>query len=161
MQEDIENKTVRFAVNATKVTAKILYESLITYRENVKNHILKKIAGDEPKTGKQSVKELIGQGQGVTSIPITDGSLCDFKKIANKYGVDFAIVKDKSENPSKFTIFFKAKDVDAITQVMKEYSNKLVKREKKPSILQKLKKLKAIVAQQPRKVKEKRKEQSL
>ena len=39
----------------------------------------------------------------------------DFQKIAKKYGVDFAVVKDKNVNPPVYTIFFKAKDMDAVT----------------------------------------------
>ena len=94
---------------------------------------------------------------------IGDSGIRDFKKIANKYGVDFAIVKDKNENPPKYTVFFKARDADAITQVLKEYSDKQVKRKKaaekeRPSILQKLKKFKEKVASMPRKSQEKRKE---
>ena len=114
--------------------------------------------------GKQSVKELIGQGQGVSSMDIGDSGIKDFKKIANKYGVDFAIVKDKDVEPPRYTVFFKAKDADAITQILKEYAAKQTKKkekaaEKKPSILQKLKKFKEKVAAMPRKDKEKRKEQ--
>ena len=113
--------------------------------------------------GKQSVKKLIRQGQGVSSMEIGDSGIRDFKKIANKYGVDFAIVKDKEVNPPKYTVFFKARDADAITQILKEYAAKQTKRKKaaekeRPSILQKLKKFKEKVASMPRKDKEKRKE---
>ena len=46
--------------------------------------------------GKQSAKDLIGQGQGVSSAEIAKSGLKDFQKIAKKYGVDFAVVKDKT-----------------------------------------------------------------
>ena len=116
--------------------------------------------------GKQSVKELIGQGQGVSSMDIGDSGIKDFKKIANKYGVDFAIVKDKEADPARYTVFFKAKDADAITQILKEYAAKQTKKKEraakeKPSILQKLKKFKEKVASMPRKSKERRKEREL
>ena len=63
----------------------------------------------------------------------------------------------------KYTVFFKARDADAITQVLKEYAAKQTKRKKsaekeRPSVLQKLKKFKEKVASMPRKSKEKRKE---
>ena len=63
--------------------------------------------------------------------------------------------------PAQFTVFFKAKDADAITNVVKEYSAKQLKKQEKierPSVLEKLKKLKEVVAKTPRKVKEKWKE---
>ena len=116
----------------------------------------KQMAGEEPVKGEQSVKELISQGQGVSSMPMGDSGVRDFKKICKKYGVDFAIVKDKNEHPPVYTVFFKAKDADAITNVLKEYSAKQMKKQAKkerPSILEKLKEFKDIVAKIPKKEK--------
>lgn len=166
MQEEVEHKTVNLAVRSSKVTAQVLYKGLKAFINHQKRKAAMKAAEkDEPIKGEQSVKELIGQGQGVSSMPIDDDGIKDFKKICNKYGVDFAVVKDKTVEPPQFTVFFKAKDADAITQVLKEYSAKQVKKKqkaetKKPSILDKLKKFKDIVAKTPRKDKEKRKEQT-
>ena len=166
MQEEVEQKSVNLAVKSSKVTVQVLYKGLKAFINHQKRKAAMKAAEkDEPIKGEQSVKELIGQGQGVSSMPIGDEGVKDFKKICNKYGVDFAIVKDKTQDPPQFTVFFKAKDADAITQVLKEYSAKQVKKKqkaetKKPSILDKLKKFKDIVAKTPRKDKEKRKEQT-
>ena len=162
MQEDVENKSVNLAVKSTKVTASVLYKALKWYINHRKQKSLEKQAtSEDPIKGEQSVKELIGQGQGVSSMPIGDKGVRDFKKICKKYGVDFAIVKDKNENPPIYTVFFKAKDADAIASVLKEYSAKQMKKQEKkerPSILEKLKKFKDIVAKQPKKEKERRKE---
>ena len=165
VQEDVENRTVNLAVRSSKVTAAELYRALRAYmrhRQNKKQ--IKQVAKESVTKGKQSVKELIGQGQGVSSMPIGDSGIRDFKRIANKYGVDFAIVKDKNEDPPRYTVFFKAKDADAITSVLKEYGDRMEKRRKeagkeRPSILNKLKKFKEIVANTPSKHREKRKEQ--
>ena len=110
--------------------------------------------------GKQTVKQLIKQGQGASSMEVSGESIRSFKRIANKYGVDFAIVKDKTADPPRYTCFFKAKDMDAITAVVKEYSAKVVKMQgkQKPSLLKELKKLKDEIAKAPRKIKEKFKE---
>ena len=164
MQEEVEQKSVNLAVKSSKVTVQVLYKGLKAFINHQKRKAAMKAAEkDEPIKGEQSVKELIGQGQGVSSMPIDDDGIKDFKKICNKYGVDFAIVKDKDVDPPKYTVFFKARDADAITQVLKEYAAKQTKRKKaaekeRPSILQKLKKFKEKVASMPRKDKEKRKE---
>lgn len=164
MQEEVENKTVNLAVKTTKVSLKLLIRALITYKRKLENkQRLKQVAKNTHTKGKQSVKELIGQDQGVSSMEIGDSGIRDFKKLANKYGVDFAIIKDKNETPPKYTVFFKARDADAITQVLKEYAAKQTRRKKsaekeRPSVLQKLKKFKEKVASMPRKSKEKRKE---
>jgi len=86
--------------------------------------------------GKQTVKQLVGQGHGVTNIEISDKNIKSFESIARKYGVDFAVVKDASENPPKHLVFFKARDTDAIAAAFKEYSAKqLAKSAEKPSLL--------------------------
>ena len=56
--------------------------------------------------GKQSIKELIGQNQGVSSIPIEKTDLKGFEQVARKYGVDYAITKDQNVIPPKYTVFF-------------------------------------------------------
>ena len=73
------------------------------------------------------------------------------------------MVKDRTSEPPVYTVFFKAKDQDAITRILQDYSDKQVKKSsiEKGSILEKLKKFKEIVAAIPKKVAEKKKERSL
>ena len=160
IQEEVENRTVNLAVRTGKVTAKELYTALKAYIRNRQNKNQTKKT-DTTIKGKQTVKELIGQGQGVSSMEIADNGLKEFKRIANRYGVDFAIVKDKNEDPPRYTVFFKAKDADAITAVLKDYGDKMTKKKEneRPSVLEKLKAFKEIVANMPHKNREKRKEQ--
>lgn len=154
MNEEVSQKTVRFAINTGKVTGRVLWKCLRAYLRHRQN---KKLTAGK---GKQTVKQLVKQGQGASSMEVSGESIRDFKRIANKYGVDFAIVKDKTADPPRYTCFFKAKDMDAITAVVKEYSAKVVKLQAKPkpSLLKELKKLKDEIAKAPRKVKEKFKE---
>ncbi len=163
MNEEVSDRVVRIAFRTVRVTGRDLFRALVAWQ---RHHDRKKAMKRSEKStvkGKQSVKELIGQGQGVSSMEVGDSGIRDFKKIANKYGVDFAIVKDKDVDPPKYTVFFKARDADAITQVLKEYAAKQTKKKERaekerPSILKKLKAFKEKVASMPRKDKEKRKE---
>ena len=164
VDREIANKSVNIAIKMLKPELDQLMKGL---REAVQAPV--KAAGKaavnkiHPTTGKQSVKTLIRQGQGVSTIPLADEGLKDFQKIAKKYGVDFALVKDKSQEPPVYTIFFKAKDQDAVTQILNDYAAKQIKKSsvKKTSVLEKLKKFKEIVAAIPKKVVEKKKERSL
>ena len=165
MEEEVSKKTVNLAWQTTKLSAKGLYKLVKTYlAEKEKEKLQREAEKNAPIKGKQTVKQLVGQGQGVSSMDIGDSGIRDFKRIANKYGVDFAITKDKTQDPPKYTVFFKAKDADALTAVLKEYAQKQTKRKKslekdRPSILQKLKKFKELVAKTTRQPKEKRREQ--
>jgi len=85
--------------------------------------------------GKQTVKQITRQGVGVANIEISDKNIRAFESTARKYGVDFAVKKDVSENPPKWLVFFKGRDADAITAAFKEFSAKqLTKTAQKPSL---------------------------
>ena len=164
MQEEVEKKSVHLAIRVAGASLKAVFRELMKQKDKLKAELKSKAASEpESPTGKQSVKELIGQGQGVSSMDLESDGIREFNKIAKKYGVDFAMVKDKNADPPKYTCFFKAKDADAILKVMDEYTNKQMKRQKRaerPSVLEKLKHFKEIVAKTPRKDKEKKKEHS-
>lgn len=110
----------------------------------------------------QEFKELIGQNQGVSSIPIEKTDLKGFEQVARKYGVDYAITKDQNVIPPKYTVFFKAKDADALTSAFEEFTNRKLKAREKPSVLEQLNKLKELVAAiLPDKVRHKSQERDL
>lgn len=66
--------------------------------------------------------------------------------MAKKYGIDYAIKKDKSENSPKYLVFFKGWDTDVLNQAFKEYVGKQMKQKDKPSIMEKLTHFKEVVA---------------
>ena len=159
VNEEVADKTVRLAISTTKLPGRTLCRALSMYLRHCKQ---KKAVKDDHIKGKQTVKELIGQNQGVSSLPVGETGIKDFERIAKKYGVDFAIVKDKTVTPMKYMVFFKARDADAIAQVLAEYTAKQVKKQSqnRPSILKVLKKFKELVANMPKKEHEKKKEKS-
>ena len=157
MQEEVENRTVNLMISTTKLTWRALvtgYRKFQQYRAKVK-------AGKEAPHGKQAVKKLIGQNQGVSSIDIANTGIRDFDRIAKKYGVDYAIKKDRSVSPPKYLVFFKARDADALTAAFNEYSAKQMNRSQKPSVLKQLSRFKELAAGIPAKVRQKKLERDL
>ena len=151
MQEEIEEKTVRLAITTTRLSARALVAAIRAYLRHRANEKLASI--DDHIQGKQPIDELIKQNQGVSSMVVGDEGIRSFERIAKKYGVDFAIMKDKSEKPAVYTAFFKARDTDAMEAVVNEYSKKMVKKQERPSVLAKLRKFIEIAKKQPNKAK--------
>ena len=143
MQEEVEQRTVTLAVNTSKMTANVLKSAISKYRAYRKE---KAKQGPVKPCGKQSVKQLVGQDQGVTNIEITDKNIKDFERIARKYGVDFALKKDKTGDIPNYLVFFKARDADALTAAFKEYTAKTDRKKERPSVLKKLRKFKEVAA---------------
>ena len=73
-------------------------------------------------------------------IEITDQNIRAFSSTAKKYGLDFALKKDTSEELPRYLVFFKGRDADVITAAFREFSAKNLSREKAPSIRRKLEK---------------------
>ena len=161
MQEEVENRAVNLAISTTKLTARTVVSAVQAYLRHLKSRSAEMPEETVP-TGKQTVKELIGQGQGVSSIDIAKTDLRGFEATARKFGIDYAIRKDASERPAKYLVFFKARDADAMTAAFNEYSQKVLRREERPSVLAQLRKFKELVAAVPGKVlhREKQREQS-
>lgn len=151
MQEEVENRTVTLSINAAKMTGRVFKDAIRKYLAYRKNKSQK----DVKPTGKQTVKQLIGQNQGVTNVEIEDKSIKDFERIARKYGVDYAIKKDKTSDVPKYLVFFKARDGDALNAAMTEYAQKKLKTQSKPSLLKRLKSLGVLVQNREPKVKNK------
>ena len=151
MQEEVENRTLTLVVSGTKFTGRLFKAAISKYMAHRREKkLVKQRSRDSPVTpkGKQTVKQLIGQNQGVSNIEINDPSIRDFERIARKYGVDYAVKKDRSASPPKYLIFFKARDADALTAAFSEYTQKKVKkadRSERPSVLEKLAQFKELL----------------
>ena len=150
MQEEVEQRTLTLAINGTKFTGRMLKAAVakfMTYRRN------RKKVNVHPK-GKQSVKQLTQQGQGVNTMEIDDVNLRQFERIARKYGVDYAVRRDTSADAPRFLVFFKGRDADAIMAALKEFSSAKERKSERPSLLQRLRDIVPVVGAQKERKKE-------
>jgi len=76
---------------------------------------------------------------------VTDKNIRSFERVAKKYGVDFAIKKDKTVSPPKYLVFFKGRDADAITAAFTEFTAKTMEKAARPSVLAQLRKFTELV----------------
>ena len=136
MQEDIEHRAVTLAINAGKMTGRTFRNALAKLLHFLKSK--HKQHKQVKPCGKQSVKKLIGQNQGVTRVDLShDDDVKQFEHVARKYGVDYAITKVKGEKP-RALIFFKARDNDVLTAALEEYTAQRVRGKDKSSLHSKL-----------------------
>ena len=143
MQEEVTQKTVTFCIRATKITADLLKKVLVAYlRHQKQKSVEKKAQKNQPKQGKVTVKD----------IEITDKNIKSFERYARKYGINYALKKDKSKEPPVYLVFFKGRDQDALNAAFREFSQKQIQKANKPSIH---KRLAAYRAMMPKKTKDK------
>lgn len=152
MQEEVEQKTFNIVVSTTKLTAR----TILNAGKAAIQQQQAKMAG-----GKQSVRMLLRQNRGVSSVEIDKTNIRGFERYAKKYGIDYAIRKDNSEMPPRYLVFFKAPDAEAFQSAFKEYSASLLNKDKRPSVLAKLHELVQAAAELPGKVRRKEQERGL
>ena len=139
ISDQFGEKTVALSIKSAKLDAKVLAKAIQMLLKGGDNLVKKiKTPKDMTSKGKQTVKELVRQGQGVSNIEINNKNIKAFESVARKYGVDFALKKDKTTTPPKWLVFFKGKDADVLTAAFKEFTAKVAKQKNKPSLTQAL-----------------------
>jgi len=134
IQEETTNKTVTLTINASKFTAQTAVKMMNSFLEHQKN----KSKNPKIYKGKQRFKNLMKSGEKLTNIEVTDENMKPFDRIARKYGIDYSLKKDNSQEPPKYYVFFKARDTDVLTAAFKEFTHRQMTKSTKTPIKQKL-----------------------
>ena len=157
MQEEVNEKTIAFCVKGTRITADVLKAILTTWIRHVEENrriskserreekraeraAAEKAKENEFRPGKKSLNSMMKEGSELTNSEITDNNIKSFEKVARKYSIDYSLKKDKSEDPPKYLVFFRAKDVDVMTAAFKEYTGVTLQKSRKVSIRKRLQK---------------------
>ena len=137
MQDEVNTKVIALVIKGGRISAEVLEKALKKFVEEIEKA---QKQASRPKTyrGKQSIKHLVEQNAAISNIEVTDGNIKSFEHTARKYGIDYALKKDTSEQPPRYLVFFKGRDVDVMTQAFKEFSARTIKQKEKPSLRQKL-----------------------
>ena len=149
MQEEVNEKTIALCIKGGKITADILKAAMRKYLQEMekekaksqqKTQIKKEQKPQVVKRGKQSIKSMLDKGSELSNIEITDNNIRSFERVARKYGIDYSLKRDKSTDPPKYLVFFRAKDADVMTAAFKEYSGITLQKSKRKSIKLRLQK---------------------
>ena len=115
MHEEVNQRVVSLGIRTGKLTANVLAKAMQMYLNAMKNKNQKFYKG------KQSLKHLMEQNSGATNIEVDDNNIKGFDRIARKYHIDYAIKKDKTQDPPKYFVFFKCRDKDVIEMAFREF----------------------------------------
>ena len=79
---------------------------------------------------------------GLSNIEIHDEHIHDFERIARRYGIEYAIKKERNREAPHYLIFFRSRDTDVLQTAFNEFVKKRLKIQERPSLREKLQKLK-------------------
>ena len=132
MQEEVTQKTIALYVKVGKGAARLTEQAL---QKAIQKFLEQK---SKPAHGKQTMRQLMKQGEKVSNIEITDQNIKAFDPIARKSGLDYNVKKIENGKPPTYLVSFKGKDIDVMTEAFREFTAKKLGRDKKPSIRKEL-----------------------
>lgn len=149
MEEQVNQKTISMAIQTGKSTGRALVSVIQLYERHLKElgrDMTQKRVQNKAGPQKMKMKDLVGTGSGLSKVQIKDDDIKQFERVARKYGVKYSINKDRSTEPPTYYFFFQSKDTEVINKAFQDFLGKQLKKEKKPTIAQRMKKFKEIVA---------------
>ena len=144
VDEDISRRTIALSIQTGKLTARALAWALRAAGRKIQ----KERRAHEPPHGRQSVKQLMKQGEATNSLPVEAPR--EFDRVARRWNVDYAFYKN---GDGKYLLFFKSKQADAITACFGEYSHRIMDRPRarRVPILERMKRAGELLRQRPQK----------
>ena len=117
-------------LKATSQLAEIVIKKALPTMLDVAVGMAKWLCGNGDKAGEQSLKQLTKNGDKLSEIPLNSENIKEFTHIARKHGVSFALSQDDTKTPPRHTVYFKAKDTEAMSAAFQEYISKEMNRGK-------------------------------
>jgi len=144
MEEEVNQRVVSLSVNTSKMTAGVLVNTmknfLVREHQALNQHAAERQAERKAhEHGKMTLKDLMAQNAGAESVVISDDNIKSFDRVARKYNIDYSLKRDKTQDPPKYLLFFKARDRDTMMTAFREYVQKNEQYKQKHPMKQKLK----------------------
>ncbi len=145
MQEEISQRSITLIVQTGKMTGKVFLQAIQKYLEILKQQQQQKARDKQlhpTYQGRMTIKKLMKERSGLSNIEIHDEHIHDFERIARKYHIEYAIKIERSKESPHYLVFFRGKDTDVLQTAFNEFVKKRLKIQDRPSLREKLQKLK-------------------
>ena len=145
MQEEISQRSITLIVQTGKMTGKVFLKAIQKYLDFLKQQRQQKARDKQlhpAYQGRMTIKKLMKERSGLSNIEIHDEHIHDFERIARRYGIEYAIKKERSKESPHYLVFFRGKDTDVLQTAFNEFVKKRLKIQDRPSLREKLEKLK-------------------
>ena len=145
MQEEISQRSVTLIVQTGKMTGKVFLQAIQKYLDILKQQ--RELKAREKQLhpayqGRMTIRQLMKERSGLSNIEIHDEHIHDFERIARRYGIEYAIKKERNREAPHYLIFIRSRDTDVLQTAFNEFVKKRLKIQERPSLREKLQKLK-------------------
>lgn len=132
--DELNEKTVALIIKGVKVTPSVLAAAMRLYLA-----AQKQMQNQGILSRKVSIQELTGKDGNLESIQVTKENIKSFEKVAQRYGIEYALKRNSAAETPTYYVFFKAKDLEAMTAAFQEFTVQELKNEKRKKEAEKTK----------------------
>ena len=154
MNDDVSERTIRIMFRATEMSMDTVHEVFRWYlnereRKTVRTERKERRMEEMRRHRKGEIPADLLTERGATDIlQMNPNLLRGFRQYAARYGVDYAILKDRKKEPPAYELMFRAVDEKPIEQAMRECMKDYEKTISRLSMKKKLKDLHVVVEQE-------------
>ena len=145
MEEEISQRSITLIVQTGKMTGKVFLQAIQKYLDILKQQQQQKTRDKHlhpAYQGRMTIKKLMKERSGLSNIEIHDEHIHEFERIARRYGIEYAIKKERNKEAPHYLVFFRGRDADVLQTAFNEFVKKRLKIQDRPSLREKLQKLK-------------------
>lgn len=136
-----------FIIQTGKMTGKVFLQAIQKYLalERQRRQLNARDKALHPAyKGRMTIREMMKERSGLANIEIHNEHIHDFERIARRYGIEYAIKIVRDKTSPHYLVFFRGRDTDILQTAFSEFVKKRLKVQERPSLREKLQKLKQL-----------------
>ena len=145
MQDEVNERSVSLCVRGARMGAESLARTMRAFLYSRQRN---RAAGGRasPSTGGNregvmSMRALRATGAQLEKATLAEGGIGSIALVARKYRVAYSVMRDRSCNPPRWIVFFRAKDSAAMEAAFETYAKRVLDARERPSVIDKVRQM--------------------
>lgn len=145
MQDEVNERSVSLSVRGARLGAESLARTMRAFlasrQRNRSGRGRASPSEGGNREGVMSLRALRATGAQLEKATLAEGGIGSFALIARRYRVAYSLMRDRSCDPPRWIVFFRAKDSAAMEAAFEAYAKRVLDSREKPSIVQKVRQI--------------------
>lgn len=139
MQDEVNERSVSLCVRGTRLGAESLARTMRAFLASRQRNRDRRGRASPSEGGNRegvmSLRALRATGAQLEKATLAEGGIGSFALIARRYKVAYSLMRDRSCDPPRWIVFFRAKDSAAMEAAFEAYSRRVLDAKERPSVV--------------------------
>ena len=142
MQDEVNERSVSLSVRGARLGAESLARTMRAFLYSRQRNRAGKgrasPAGSRNREGVMSMRALSATGAQLERATLAEGGIGSFALVARRYHIAYSVMRDRSCDPPRWIVFFRAKDAAAMEAAFEAYAKRVLDAKERPSVVQRV-----------------------